>query len=228
MIDTAPPDPQSPTPPAPAPTPARSASLRRVVILACLAPVLAMIVIGASRFESILAISVRPASPVVPEDGIPLLDVRPAESDLRLVEETPYASSAADAAAGSASTPVRGVPVRTVRTVLMEVTAYCPCPKCCGKNARGITASGKPVSYNAGRFVAADTARLPFGTKLKIPGYHDGEVVEVLDRGGAIKGDRLDVYFPDHETARRWGRVRLPVQIVEPIERDEPGGAILP
>ena len=92
----------------------------------------------------------------------------------------------------------------------MVVTAYCPCTQCCGPNARGITASGKRVSANGGRFVAADR-ELPFGTMLVIPGYNNGRPVEVLDRGGAIKGNRLDVFFPTHQEARQWGVRRLKV-----------------
>ena len=100
------------------------------------------------------------------------------------------------------------------RMVWMEVTAYCPCAKCCGPNAAGITASGKDITYNAGRFVAADTSTLPFGTRLLIPGY-DMQPVEVIDRGGAIKGNRLDVFFPSHEEALEWGRRVVAVRVVE-------------
>jgi 3D (Asp-Asp-Asp) domain-containing protein len=96
----------------------------------------------------------------------------------------------------------------------MLVTAYCPCTECCGPSARGITASGRPVSANGGKFVAADDD-LPFGTLLIIPGYNDGKPVAVLDRGGAIKGDHLDVFFPTHEQARRWGVKWLVVDRVE-------------
>jgi hypothetical protein len=65
-------------------------------------------------------------------------------------------------------------PAAPVANVIwMEVTAYCPCTKCCGPNAHGITASGKEVSYNGGVFVAADTSHYPFGTKLSVPGYND-------------------------------------------------------
>jgi 3D (Asp-Asp-Asp) domain-containing protein len=92
----------------------------------------------------------------------------------------------------------------------MLVTAYCPCTVCCGPDARGVTASGRPVSFNGGKFVAADRA-LPFGTRLVIPGYNDGRPVEVIDRGGAIRGDHVDVFFPTHEEARRWGRQYLTV-----------------
>ena len=101
------------------------------------------------------------------------------------------------------------------RVLWMEVTAYCPCKKCCGPQAQGITASGKRVTHNKGRFVAADTRVLPFGTKLSIPGYHGGRPVPVLDRGGAIKGHKLDVYFPSHQTAKQWGRRWVPVTVVE-------------
>ena len=101
-----------------------------------------------------------------------------------------------------------------VRTLRMEVTAYCPCKKCCGENAQGITASGHEVSYNQSRFVAADTDRLPFGTKLVIPGYGSG-AVEVIDRGGAIKGHKLDVFFTTHQEALQWGRQWVDVTIVD-------------
>lgn len=98
--------------------------------------------------------------------------------------------------------------------VMMEVTAYCPCTKCCGPKAQGITASGKLISYNAGRFVAADRS-MPFGTKLIIPGYHNAKPVEVLDRGGAIKGNKLDVFFPTHKEALQWGRQHVMVTVVD-------------
>ena len=92
------------------------------------------------------------------------------------------------------------------RQLWMEVTAYCPCTKCCGPDAAGITASGLPVSHNEGKFVAADTKVLPFGSKLNIPGYGDNAAVPVIDRGGAIKGHRLDVFFASHQEALEWGR----------------------
>jgi 3D (Asp-Asp-Asp) domain-containing protein len=110
--------------------------------------------------------------------------------------------------------PVEPVdPAPSGRVMWMRVTAYCACAKCCGKRT-GITASGKHVSHNHGRFVAADTSVLPFGTLISIPGYHDGEAVPVIDRGGKIKGHRLDVYFPSHEQALRWGVQRLAVTVV--------------
>jgi 3D (Asp-Asp-Asp) domain-containing protein len=97
--------------------------------------------------------------------------------------------------------------------IWMEVTAYCPCKKCCGPHAHGVTASGHTVYSNSGKFVAADLDRLPFGTRLSIPGYHAGQPVPVIDTGYAIRGNRLDVYFPSHEIAMRWGVKYLPVTV---------------
>jgi 3D (Asp-Asp-Asp) domain-containing protein len=106
-------------------------------------------------------------------------------------------------------------PAFTGRVIQMEVTAYCPCPRCCGAYADAITASGKPVSYNNSRFVAADTRLLPFNTQLIIPGYNYDQPVEVQDRGGAIKGNKLDLFFPTHQEALNWGRRHLLVTVLD-------------
>ncbi len=100
-----------------------------------------------------------------------------------------------------------------VRVVWLEVTGYCPCEKCCGPSAVGVTASGKLVSYNGGVFVAADPEVLPFRTRVRVPGYHDSATAEVVDKGSAITGNRLDVFFPTHAQAEEWGRQWLPVTV---------------
>jgi 3D (Asp-Asp-Asp) domain-containing protein len=118
----------------------------------------------------------------------------------------------------AAKPAARAIPVSykpRVRVIMMEVTAYCPCKKCCGPNARGVTASGKTVRYNGGRFAAADTDVLPMGSKLKVPGYNASKAIEVIDTGSAIKGNKLDVYFSSHKTAQQWGVRLVPVTVVD-------------
>jgi 3D (Asp-Asp-Asp) domain-containing protein len=114
-------------------------------------------------------------------------------------------------------------PIRPVRTITMLVTAYSPDEQSCGEWADGITASGYSVRTNGGMLVAADTRILPFGSLLSIPGYDGGHVVPVLDRGGAIKGNRLDVLYPTHEDALEWGVQRLEVTVWEYAD-DGPAG----
>ena len=72
-----------------------------------------------------------------------------------------------------------------------KITYYCACEQCCGKT-NGITASGAKVQE--GVTVATDTS-LPFGTKIYIKGIGWRTV---QDRGGNIKGNRLDIYISSH------------------------------
>lgn len=108
----------------------------------------------------------------------------------------------------------------------MTITAYCSCGKCCGwhrnwllqpvfssganKGKRkkvGYTASGTKARHGT---IAADTSRYPFGTVMYIEGYGYGRVE---DRGGAIKGDKIDLWMPSHKKAQKWGRQTKVVRV---------------
>ncbi len=95
---------------------------------------------------------------------------------------------------------------------VIVVTAYTSGPESTGKKpgdrGYGITASGTVAGYGT---CAADPA-VPFGVRLWIEGY--GEAV-VLDRGGAIRGNRLDVWFEKPEDARAWGVRRVRAVVIE-------------
>jgi len=97
------------------------------------------------------------------------------------------------------------------RIVRMRVTGYCPCSKCCGKFADGITACGHKIRPGD-TFVAADK-RYSFGTTMVIEGYNDGQAVKVLDRGGAIRGNKLDAFFQTHQQALEWGVRYIDVKV---------------
>lgn len=96
-------------------------------------------------------------------------------------------------------------------TIHMRVTAYCPCEYCCGEWADGVTANGHEIEPGD-HFVAADR-RFPFGTELLIEGYNNSNPVKVYDRGGAIKGNKLDVFFHTHQAALEWGVRYIDVKI---------------
>lgn len=113
----------------------------------------------------------------------------------------------------------------------LKTTGYCNCGKCCswkrswfGLGSPVISAgpnTGKPkivgqtasgVQAQAGT-IAADTGVLPMNTLLYIPGYGYGRVE---DRGGAIKGRHIDLWFPSHSEAKRWGVKTLKVKVWKP------------
>ena len=97
-----------------------------------------------------------------------------------------------------------------------EATAYCSCEKCCGAWAEnrpdGIVYTASGAVAQEGVTIAADWDVLPPGTVVYIDGL--GERV-VQDRGGAIKGNAVDVYFEDHDEALVFGRQTVRLYIVE-------------
>ncbi len=111
----------------------------------------------------------------------------------------------------------------------MVVTGYCKCGVCCNwkrnwllrpviasgpargeRKKVGVTASGTRARPGT---IAADTRRYPVGTIMYVPGYGYGRVE---DRGGAIQGDHIDLYFKKHKQALEWGKRKVPVRIWVP------------
>ena len=112
----------------------------------------------------------------------------------------------------------------------MLVTAYDAGPESCGWKRKfnyvghpvyaygpregeekeiGITADGTRARKGT---IAADS-HYPFGTRMYVPGYGWGVV---HDRGTAITGDHIDIFFRDHDDALEWGSQSLDVTIVLP------------
>jgi len=88
------------------------------------------------------------------------------------------------------------------------ITYYCGCRECCDKSD-GITASGTLAIE--GQTVAADWDLLEPGTEIFIDGVG---FRTVEDRGGAIKGNRLDVFIDSHSAALAAGVGQAKVYIL--------------
>lgn len=101
--------------------------------------------------------------------------------------------------------PAEGSAELTIGDPLGEfkLTAYCPCMKCCGKTD-GITATG--TTATEGRTIAVDPRVIPYGSTVTIY-FADGmsHTYTAEDCGGAIKENRIDVFFDDHQAAREFG-----------------------
>lgn len=110
--------------------------------------------------------------------------------------------------------------VRPARVIYMTVTGYSPDARSCGIYADGKTATMNSVWTNGMKLVAADPKVLPYWSMVSVPGYASDEIVPVLDCGGAIKGNRLDLLYPTHRIARQWGVRQVPVTVWEYVETE--------
>lgn len=82
---------------------------------------------------------------------------------------------------------------------MFKLTAYCPCEFCNGQWADGITSTGNTAQ--AGRTIAVDPTVIPYNSNVKI----NGHTYVAEDCGGAIKGNRIDIFFNSHEEAMQFG-----------------------
>lgn len=79
--------------------------------------------------------------------------------------------------------------------------------------AYGITYSGVKVKRDLYSTIAADLDVFPIGTILFIPYYGYGVVA---DKGSAIKGNRLDLYYETvQDVYNQWGKKTVDVYVVE-------------
>ena len=102
-------------------------------------------------------------------------------------------------------------PTANYTEMTVVATAYCPCVECCGKSD-GITATG--VKAKANHTIAADPKILPYGTEMLCS---LGEFV-VEDCGGAIKGNKIDIFFNEHQEALDFGVKELTIWVKEDIK----------
>ncbi|WP_066321895.1 G5 and 3D domain-containing protein [Bacillus sp. FJAT-29814] len=85
-------------------------------------------------------------------------------------------------------------------------TAYCN--GCSGRTATGFDLRANP---NA-KIIAVDPRVIPLGTKVYVEGY--GYAV-AADTGGAIKGNKIDVFMSSKADAYRWGRKKVKIKILQ-------------
>ena len=119
---------------------------------------------------------------------------------------------ATEAATTATEPPTEPIPTETWKSLgVFELTAYCSCEKCCGQWAtnRPTDQRGNPIVYTstgaiakAGTTIAVDPRVIPYGSEIQI----DGHTYIAQDCGGAIKGNRIDVYHDSHQAALVFGR----------------------
>lgn len=105
----------------------------------------------------------------------------------------------------------------------VKFTAYCLCKKCTGKSpgdkGYGVTASGYKITPgNNEKVIAVDPRIIPLGTKVYVQGVNgmsDYGYAIAADTGGAIKGNKIDIYVDEHGTTQWWTVGKAKVYIFE-------------
>ncbi|WP_409367432.1 LysM peptidoglycan-binding domain-containing protein [Lysinibacillus sp. 38-6] len=94
------------------------------------------------------------------------------------------------------------------KEIIVEASAYtASCEGCSGITATGIDLKANPNT----KVISVDPSVIPLGSKVYVEGY--GEAI-AGDTGGAIKGKRIDVFFPSQQDAINFGVKQLKVTIL--------------
>lgn len=139
-----------------------------------------------------------------PEPAKPAAEAKPATEPAKAeAESKPAAEAEAEAPAETANK-------ETAQNVLnMEATAYtADCEGCSGITATGINLKENPDQ----KVISVDPNVIPLGTKVHVEGY--GNAV-AGDTGGAIKGNKIDIFMPSQEDAINFGRKTVKVTILD-------------
>lgn len=92
--------------------------------------------------------------------------------------------------------------------LMVTATAYTAyCEGCSGTTAIGIDLRSNPNQ----KVIAVDPNIIPLGSKVWVEGY--GEAI-AGDTGGAIKGNKIDVFIPTRNEALQWGRKQVKLKIL--------------
>ena len=95
--------------------------------------------------------------------------------------------------------------VKTFKVTATAFTANC-------KGCSGVTSTGFNLKKNPNaKIIAVDPKVIPLGTKVWVEGY--GEAI-AADKGGSIKGNKIDVFMPTKSKAYSWGRRTVTVKIL--------------
>ena len=100
-------------------------------------------------------------------------------------------------------------PSNVKKTIRMTATAYTANCKGCS----GITKTGLNLRKNPGlKVIAVDPKIIPLGSKVWVEGYG---IAVAGDIGGAIKGNKIDLFMNKKATANQWGRKQVTVKVLK-------------
>ncbi len=139
-------------------------------------------------------------------------DVIHPKQKLKIAKEKTTAKAATKSktvAKASTKTPSRSDSDNVVKEFTVSASAYTAgCNGCTGITATGIDLKKNPDV----KVIAVDPKVIKLGTKVHVEGY--GYAI-AADKGSAIKGNKIDVFFPTKSEAYKWGRKDVKIKILE-------------
>ena len=144
-----------------------------------------------------ISLSEKPAQPAAQTESTPAVEATaPAPTETPAPQAPTESAPAVEAAAPSS------------KEITVEATAYtASCEGCSGITATGINLIDNPNQ----KVISVDPSVIPLGSKVYVEGY--GEAI-AGDTGGAIKGNKIDVFIPNKQDAINFGRKQLKVTIL--------------
>ncbi|WP_099351414.1 3D domain-containing protein [Fredinandcohnia onubensis] len=116
--------------------------------------------------------------------------------------EKPKESSATKQAASTSSSTSQ-------KEITVTATAYtATCEGCSGITSTGINLLENPDA----KVISVDPSVIPLGSKVHVEGY--GEAI-AGDTGGAIKGNKIDIFIPSKQDAINYGVQQVKVTILD-------------
>ncbi|MFJ7825988.1 LysM peptidoglycan-binding domain-containing protein [Psychrobacillus sp. NPDC096623] len=119
--------------------------------------------------------------------------------------------SAATTTSATSAAPVskaESKQANVAKELTMTATAYtASCAGCSGITATGINLKANPNQ----KVISVDPNVIPLGSKVWVEGY--GEAI-AGDTGGAIKGNKIDIFIPTKQEALNWGRKTVTVKVL--------------
>ncbi|WP_210608247.1 LysM peptidoglycan-binding and 3D domain-containing protein [Priestia flexa] len=124
------------------------------------------------------------------------------------VAPAPAAPEVSNPVSSKPQTPAPSENQEVKKEFQVVATAYTAfCTGCSGITKTGIDLRANPNQ----KVIAVDPSVIPLGSRVYVEGY--GEAI-AGDTGGAIKGNRIDVFIPSQSEAMKWGRKTVTVKIL--------------
>ena len=155
-----------------------------------------------TALEVYVAPTPMPTPVATPKPAAPVSTPKPSSTPAPVATPAPSAPTVSS----NTITTSSGEVITYTKSLSVTATAYC---------LKGTTASGTQSRYGA---IAVDPKVIPLGTKMYIVS-DDGKWIygyaTAEDTGGAIKGNKIDLFYDSYDTCIQFGRRSCTVYILE-------------